>query len=58
MRETPTPLVNCIINDALVYSMLNVQQMLLSLFMIFICLNAYSETIKLVNLKFAQCFIS
>jgi len=33
--KTPTPLVNCIVNEAVVYSMPNVQQTLLLLFMIF-----------------------
>jgi len=32
--KTPTPLVNCVVNDALVHAMPNVQQTLLSLFMI------------------------
>jgi len=41
MREDPTPLVNCIVNDVLVHSMPKVQQMLLLLFMIFNCLNTY-----------------
>jgi len=37
--KMPTPLINCIVNDTLVHSMLNVQQTLLLLFMIFNCLN-------------------
>jgi len=53
-----SPLVNCIVNDALVHAVPNVQQMLLSLFMIFNCLNAsHYETIKLVNSKFVYGII-
>jgi len=39
----PTQRINCIVNeiDVLVHSKPNVQQTLLSLFMIFNCLNAY-----------------
>ena len=39
--KTPTPLVDWIVNDALVHSMPNVQQTLLLPFMIFNCLKAY-----------------
>jgi len=39
--KTPTQLINCIVNDALVHSMPNVQQTLLLLFMIYNCLNTY-----------------
>jgi len=34
--KTPTPIISCFVNDALVHSMPNVQQTLLLLFMILI----------------------
>jgi len=39
--EGATPLVSCIVNDALVHSMPNLQQMLLLPFMIFNFFNTY-----------------
>jgi len=59
IREDNVSRQNCVVNDALVHSMLNVQQ---TLFMIFNCLkferpSLIDETINLVNSKFAQGFI-
>jgi len=40
MRKDIHTIISCIVNDTLVHSMPSVQHMLLSLFMIFNCLNA------------------
>ena len=59
--KTPTPLVSCIVNDALVHSMPNVQQTLLRCYYLLWFLTSWTpiiyKTMKMINSKLA-CALS